>query len=100
MIAEDKEGSATADRNAAGGSGELVVEVYSPRVPEPKKFTWLKSIKVGEAADQAAKAFDYEAGNPTFIDQSEHVLDREKTLFEVGVRDFDKLELTDKGGGV
>ena len=100
MIAEDKEGSVTADRNAAGGGGELIVEVYSPRVPEPKKFTWSKSLKVGEAADQAAKAFDYEAGNPTFIDQAEHVLDREITLFEAGVRDFDKLELTDKGGGV
>ena len=29
-----------------------------------------------------------------------HVLDRDKTLSEAGVRDFDTLELTDKGGGV
>lgn len=100
MVAQANEGSATADRNAAGGGGELTVLVYSPRVPEPQKFTWSKSLKVGDAADQAAKAFNYEAGNPTFVDKSDHVLDRDKTLVEAGVRDFDNLELTDKGGGV
>ena len=100
MVAQVNEGSAVADRNDAGGGGELTVEVFSPRVSEPKKFTWSKSLKVGEAADEAAKAFNYEAGNPTFVDKSGHVLDRDKTLFEAGVQDFDKLELTDKGGGV
>ena len=100
MVAQGNEGSASADRAPAGGDGELTVEVFSPRVPEPKKFTWSKSLKVGDAADEAAKAFHYEAGNPTFLDKGEHVLDRDKTLLEAGVRDFDKLELTDKGGGV
>ena len=100
MVAEGNEGSAVADRGPAGGGGELTVEVFSPRVPEPKKFTWSKSLKVGDAADEAAKAFDYEAGNPTFVDKAGHMLDRDKTLLEAGVRDFDKMELTDKGGGV
>lgn len=99
MAAQGKEGSAVADKDDDGG-GELTVEVFSPRVPEPKKFTWSKSLKVGEAADEAAKAFDYEAGNPTLVDKDGHVLDRGKTLFEAGVQDLDKLELTDKGGGV
>ena len=76
------------------------VEVFSPRVPEPKKFTWSKSLRVGDAADQAAKAFDYEAGTPTFQNKDGKVLDRDKTLIEANVRDFDQLELTDKGGGV
>ena len=52
---------------------------------------------MGDAADEAAKAFNYEAGNPTFVDKAGHVLDRDKTLLEASVRDFDKLELTDKG---
>lgn len=92
--------SSSDDRDPIKGSGDLTVEVFSPRVPEPKKFTWPKSRKVGEAADEAAKAFHYEAGTPTFLDKNERVLDREKSLFDAGVRDFDKLELTDKGGGV
>ena len=100
MIAQASDGPTVIDRNEDGGGGELTVEVYSPRVPEPKKFTWSKSLKVGEAADEAAKEFNYEAGSPTFVDKAGHMLDRDKTLFEAGVQDFDKLELTDKGGGV
>lgn len=80
--------------------GELTLEIYSPREPESKKFHWSKLITVGEAADQAAKAFNYEAGNPTFVDKAGHVFDRDKTLLETGIQDFDVLELTDKGGGV
>ena len=100
MVAQANEGSVNADRDSAGGGSEVTVEVFSPRVPEPKRFTWSKSLKVGDAADEAAKAFRYEAGNPTFLDKTEHVLDRDKTLSEAGVRDSDTLELTDKGGGV
>ena len=88
MVAQANEGSVIADRDYAGGGGELTVEVFSPRVPEPMKFTWSKSLKVGDAADQAAKAFGYEAGNPTLLDKAGHVLDRDKTLSEAGVRDF------------
>ena len=92
------EGTATVDRTVGGA--ELTIEVFSPRFPEPKKFTWAKSLRVGDAADEAAKAFHYEAGTPTFINKDEKVLKREETLIEAGVRDFDQLELTDKGGGV
>ena len=80
--------------------GELIVEVYSPRIPTPEKFTWPKSILVGEAANQAAKKFGYEAGSPTFMNEEGKVLNRDISLFEAGVKDFDKLELTDTGGGV
>ena len=100
MSMQGNDGPANADRDRAGGGGELTVEVFSPRVPQPKKFTWSKSLRVGEAADEAAKAFDYEAGTPTFQNKAGQVLDREKTLIEAGIRDFDQLELTDKGGGV
>ena len=91
---------ANTDRDATEGGGNLTVEVFSPRVPEPKKFTWPKSRPVGEAADEAAQAFDYEAGSPTFQNKAGTVLARDKTLLEAGIRDFDQLELTDKGGGV
>ncbi|MDE0026606.1 MAG: hypothetical protein OXP69_19530 [Spirochaetaceae bacterium] len=91
--------SAIPDRTQAGG-GELVVEVFSPRYPDPRKFEWPKSLRVAEAATDAAKAFGYEAGTPTLQTKDGRVLDREKSLHEAGVRDFDQLELTDHGGGV
>ena len=94
------DGLVTAGPTRTGGGGDLTVEVFSPRVPQPMKFTWAKSFHVGQAADEAAKAFNYEAGTPTFLNKDGKVLDREKTLIESGVRDFDQLELTDKGGGV
>ena len=100
MAAQTKDGSAHTGRDLPQGDGELTVEVFSPRVPQPKKFTWPKSFRVGDAADEAAKAFDYEAGSPTFQNKAGQVLDRDKTLIEAGVHDFDRLELTDKGGGV
>lgn len=95
----NEEESIVNDKNLTK-SAELTVEVFSPRTPEPRKFTWPKSLTVGEAASEAAEAFKYQAGNPTFIDKNEHTLDRDKTLIDAGVQDFDKLELTDKGGGV
>ena len=78
----------------------LVVEVFAPRDPDPKKFTWPKKTLVGKAADEAAKAFKYEAGAPTFQNKDRKVLDRSETLAAAGVHAFDVLELTDTGGGV
>ena len=94
------ESSAITDRNHAEVDGELTIEVFSPRSAQSMKFSWPKSFQVGEAADQAAKAFGYEAGNPTFQVKTGEVLNREKTLIEAGIHDLDQLELTDKGGGV
>ena len=78
----------------------LIVEVFAPRDTERKKFTWPKMTLVGDAADEAAKAFKYEAGTPTFQNKDRKVLDRSETLAAAGVREFDVLELTDTGGGV
>ena len=78
----------------------LTVEVFAPRSPEPKKFTWPKSLLVGAAADEAAKEFGYARGTPTFQNKEKLDLPRDKTLLESGVRDFDTLKLTDLGGGV
>ncbi len=83
-----------------GSDEKLSVEVFSPRKPTPKKFNWPKTWTVGEAADDAAKAFGYEAGTPTLQDKEHQVLRRKDTLSEAGVKDGDQLELTDTGGGV
>ncbi len=79
---------------------DLIVEVFSPREPDPRKFTWPKTTLVGTAADQAARAFKYAAGTPTFQNKDRKVLDRTETLAASGVQPFDVLELTDTGGGV
>ena len=79
---------------------EITVEVFSARETAPRKFTWPKTLTVGEAADDAAKAFKYEASTPTFQNKEHHVLQRKDTLAEAGVRNLDRLELTDSGGGV
>lgn len=79
---------------------EIRVRVFAPRTVNPKNFRWPMSLTVGEAADEAAAAFEYEAGNPTFQNEQDEVLDRQKTLEAAGVEDKDELTLTDTGGGV
>jgi hypothetical protein len=78
---------------------DLTVTVFSPRVPDPKTFTWSKTMKVGDAAHAAAVAFGYEGGSPGLQKQG-HVLDDQKPLVAAGVEDGDVLELVDRGGGV
>ena len=78
----------------------ITVEVYAPRDPSPRKFTWPKETLVGDAADEAAKSFGYEGGKPTFQNKEKHDLPRDKTLADAGVQEFDTLKLTDTGGGV
>ena len=102
MSMQDNEQSEKEERERPHplSGGELTVEVFAPRVPIPKKFTWLKTLLVGAAADEAAAEFKYEAGTPTLQNKDEKVLDRQQTLLAAGVRDFDRLDLTDTGGGV
>lgn len=76
------------------------VTVYAPTTPEPREFTWPKAKKVGEAAAEAASVFGLAAGNPTLLNASHQMLDREKPLVAAGVRTGDQLELVDIGGGV
>jgi len=81
---------------------ELEIIVFAPRSPQPKEFTWPKTLKVGEAARQAATAFGYQGGNPGLQTEGHppRVLDNNKTLAEEHVHDHEKLELIDTGGGV
>jgi hypothetical protein len=81
-------------------SSTVTVEVYAPRTPTPKEFTWDRSLKVGEAAKEAANAFGLIGGNPTLGDKNGKPYARDKTLAEVGIKDHQHLELLDAGGGV
>jgi hypothetical protein len=83
-----------------GHGPDVTVTVFSPREPDPRPFTWPKSKKVGEAAKEAAQAFGYEAGNPSFQNAAGVVLDRNKPLAGEHVKDGDRLDLVDVGGGV
>jgi len=81
------------------GHGQITVSVRAPRALEPKEFTWTKTTKVGEAAKEAADAFGYAAGTPTF-QKGDDILDRKKPLVAEKVEDGDVLDLVDAGGGV
>ena len=79
----------------------VTVTVVAPRDPDDtRSFTWSKTLKVGEAAVEAATAFGYEPGTPSFVNSDGDVLDRNKPLIAAGVVDGAELELVDVGGGV
>lgn len=78
----------------------LHLRISAPREPEPREFTFEKSTRVGDAARQAADAFGYSGGSPTFQNAAGDLLDREKPLAGEHVKDGDELELVDVGGGV
>jgi hypothetical protein len=75
------------------------VAVFAPGDTESKPFEFNKHLSVADAAKQAAAAFGLPEGDPTFA-KGTTVLDRNKQLVAEGVRDGDKLELIDTGGGV
>jgi len=78
---------------------DIVVTVFAPRSPRPKHFTWDADLLVSTAAQEAAKAFDYDAGSPG-LQEGERILDGDKSLEDTGVEQGDELELFDTGGGV
>lgn len=80
----------------------LDVTVFAPRAPQPKTFTWAKTMKVSEAAQEAALAFGYSGGNPGLqtLGDGARVLEPNKPLVAEHIKDGDELELTDRSGGV
>jgi hypothetical protein len=85
---------------AASGRRTIVVIVFAPKDPEPKRFRFRLEETVGEAAKVAAEAFEYEVGTPSFQLENGTVLDRSLTLEAAGVHAKERLELVDAGGGV
>lgn len=78
----------------------IVLLVFSPRHPDPKPFRFPLTMTVGEAAAEAAEKFGYEGGTPTFKRSDGTVLDRDLTLRRARLRNREKVELVDVGGGV
>lgn len=81
---------------------QLTLVVHAPRSPDSKTFTWAKTMKVGDAAKEAAVAFGYAGGNPSFqtLATPPRQLDKNKTLVAEHLKDGDEIEITDTGGGV
>jgi hypothetical protein len=78
----------------------ITIVVLSPNEVDPKKFTWPITMKVEDAAREAALAFGYApGGNPTFKVGKE-IINRNKTLAGAHLKDGDTVELVDIGGGV
>lgn len=79
----------------------IVVTVFAPVEPDPKRFRFKLSTTVGDAARVAATEFAYDANStPSFSTQDGTILDRNLTLEAAGVEHRDELELVDVGGGV
>jgi hypothetical protein len=78
----------------------IVVIVFAPKDPEPKRFRFRLDETVGEAAKLAAARFAYRVGTPSFQTEGGTVFDRTLTLRAAGVHNREKLELVDAGGGV
>lgn len=78
----------------------VTVTVFSPRTPDPKEFSWPKTMKVEDAAREAADAFGHQGGSPSLQNEEGDVLDRQKPFVAESVEDGDRLELVDVGGAV
>jgi hypothetical protein len=83
-----------------GDHGELHLQVFSPREPDPRPFEFPRPEHVADAAQAAALVFGYQPGTWTFQTRDGTVLPRDISLAAAHVHDGDTLELVDAGGGV
>jgi hypothetical protein len=75
------------------------VEVIPPNNKKPKEFTWPLTLTIGEAATQAAAAFEYSGQNLT-LSHGGKFFPRTETLKAAHIHDGEKLDLISAGGGV
>lgn len=83
--------------------GMINVRVTAPRETAVKHFKWPTSMRVGDAAREAAVAFNYDAGgHPGFQTDTKppRQLDNDQTVGAEHVVNGQLLELVDVGGGV
>lgn len=90
----------TAQTHATPDKKTFEVEVFSPNEVDGRDFSFDKHMTVGEAAEQAANEYGYAPGGKPSLAKNQVALDRSKQLVAVGVRDGDRLDLVDVGGGV
>ena len=88
------------DDTATEAGSTVLLVVHAPKEPEPKPFRFPYDESVADAATTAATAFKYAVGTPSFRTKDGTVLDRTMSLRAAGLRNGDKVDLVDAGGGV
>lgn len=91
--------SPAAEKDKPPNKKAITVTVFALNSTEGKEFIWEKTMKVRDAAAEAAAAFGISDENAT-LSKDGTALDRDKPLVAAGVDDGDKLELVSTGGGV
>lgn len=101
--------SSTTPHNAGKADGHdpekntLTLTIWAPHHTEPRIFDWPKTMKVAEAALQAATDFGLAIPNMVKLqrdDEAGTILDPHKTLVAEHLKDGDSLTLIADGGGV
>lgn len=91
-------------KNKDNDKQELMLRVFAPRATDPREFVWVKSMKVADAAQEAASKFGYTGTNVGLQllqpDGTARMLDGNKTLVAEHLKDGDELEISSTGGGV
>lgn len=82
------------------GPPTIDVLVFGGQDPDGQSFSWPQTMKVGDAAAEAAAALGVDLEAPTFQNEDNEVLDREKPLVAAKVKSGAKLDLVSAGGGV
>lgn len=86
------------DRAPQAGK-EITITIDAMKIDEPETFTFEKTMKVGEVAEEAADEFGYDDDGFT-LQRGEEVLDSDKPLVAAGVTGKQVLDLVNTGGGV
>ena len=84
--------------DADAGESTVTFTVKSGR-GDAEEFTFQKGTKVGEAAEEVADAYGYDADDPTFVHPDEGELDRNKPLARYDL-EGDSVTLVNNEGGV
>ena len=84
--------------DADAGESTVTFTVKSGR-GDAEEFTFQKGTKVGEAAEEIADAYGYDADDPTFVHPDEGELDRNKPLARYDL-EGDSVTLVNNEGGV
>lgn len=87
------------DERAPQAEEEVTVTIAPLNDDDPRAFTFEKTKKVGEAAEEAAEAFGYDADGFT-LQLGDKVLDSDKPLVAAGIVGDELYELANTGGGV
>lgn len=89
----------TAAKKPKPDKNTVTVTVFAINSTDGKSFTWEKTMKVGDAAAEAAAEFGITDENAT-LSEDGTALDRNKALVAAKIDDGDKLDLVSTGGGV